>query len=301
MDGVVAIEDAMYDRASNEGYHSGIADCKEHDPAHEREAAAPAATEALRAALAALLDHHDNTCRVSGGPGSECIVRDEARAVLRAALASPEPTPEPEHDINCGIDALRLGEDIGCTCYVRSESTPAEALDPLRSALERLLAVAMTEEEDVSAATQDEWIAAIQQANEALAESGHIVVLPPASRLQEAEALLERALYLPSMESEDRDLTLTAILAFFDDAGVSQERPQPDEESREQWLREYGAQQAEVAQERPPIDVVRLAKAMALVYVTGHPIHEAVEHWESYRTDATELIAAYGAAEELDD
>jgi hypothetical protein len=35
-------------------------------------------------------------------------------------------------------------------------------------ALERLLAVSMTEEEDVSAATQDEWIAAIQQANEAL-------------------------------------------------------------------------------------------------------------------------------------
>jgi hypothetical protein len=56
-----------------------------------------------------------------------------------------------------------------------------------------------------------------------------------------------------------------------------------------------------LSQERPPIDVVRLAKAMALVYVTGHPIHEAVEHWESYRTDATELIAAYGAAEELDD
>jgi hypothetical protein len=55
------------------------------------------------------------------------------------------------------------------------------------------------------------------------------------------------------------------------------------------------------SQKRPPIDVVRLAKAMALVYVTGHPIHEAVEHWESYRTDATELIAAYGAAEELDD
>jgi hypothetical protein len=49
------------------------------------------------------------------------------------------------------------------------------------------------------------------------------------------------------------------------------------------------------------LDVERLAKAMALVYVTGHPIHEAVEHWESYRTDATELIAAYGAAEELDD
>jgi hypothetical protein len=38
----------------------------------------------------------------------------------------------------------------------------------LRAALERLLAVAMTEEEDVSVATQDEWIAAIQQANAAL-------------------------------------------------------------------------------------------------------------------------------------
>ena len=49
-----------------------------------------------------------------------------------------------------------------------ARSTPAETLDPLRSALERLLAVAMTEEEDVSAATQDEWIAAIKQANEAL-------------------------------------------------------------------------------------------------------------------------------------
>lgn len=47
-------------------------------------------------------------------------------------------------------------------------STPAEAL-PLRVALERLLAVSMTEEEDVSAATQDEWIAAIKQANDALA------------------------------------------------------------------------------------------------------------------------------------
>jgi hypothetical protein len=40
--------------------------------------------------------------------------------------------------------------------------------DPLRAALERLLAVAMTEEEDQSSATQDEWIAAMKQANEAL-------------------------------------------------------------------------------------------------------------------------------------
>ena len=39
----------------------------------------------------------------------------------------------------------------------------------LRAALERLLAVSMTEEEDVSPETQDEWIAAIEQANDALA------------------------------------------------------------------------------------------------------------------------------------
>jgi hypothetical protein len=57
MDGVVAIEDAMYDRASNEGYHSGIADCKEHDPAHEREAAAPAVdVERLAEAAGNVLD-----------------------------------------------------------------------------------------------------------------------------------------------------------------------------------------------------------------------------------------------------
>jgi hypothetical protein len=47
------------------------------------------------------------------------------------------------------------------------------------------------------------------------------------------------------------------------------------------------------------IDVERLARALALVHVTDHPIHEAVEHWESYRTDATELIAAYGAVGDL--
>lgn len=34
-DGLLDIEAEMYDLASNEGYHSGIADCKEHDPAHQ--------------------------------------------------------------------------------------------------------------------------------------------------------------------------------------------------------------------------------------------------------------------------
>jgi hypothetical protein len=87
--------------------------------------------------------------------------------------------------------------------------------------------------------------------------------------------------------------------------GVAQERPHPCTDCADDAFTGSGrgicAHHEAAAQERPPIDVVRLAKAMALVYVTGHPIHEAVEHWESYRTDATELIAAYGAAEELDD
>jgi hypothetical protein len=57
-------------------------------------------------------------------------------------------------------------------------------------------------------------------------------------------------------------ITVEAILAIEAEARaasqpLSQERPQPDEESREQWLREYGAQQAGLAQERPPIDVLR--------------------------------------------
>ena len=68
-----------------------------------------------------------------------------------------------------GTDFPWLRESI-LAIEAEARSTPAEALDPLRSALERLLAVAMTEEEDVSAATQDEWIAAIKQANEVLGE-----------------------------------------------------------------------------------------------------------------------------------
>lgn len=51
--------------------------------------------------------------------------------------------------------------------------TTEEARPDPRAALERLLAVALTEEEDWSPATQDEWIAAIRQASEALA------ALPP--------------------------------------------------------------------------------------------------------------------------
>jgi len=49
----------------------------------------------------------------------------------------------------------------------------------------------------------------------------------------------------------------------------------------------------------PNLTVERLAKALALVNVTDHPIKEALEHWESYRTDATEIVAAYGAVGDL--
>jgi hypothetical protein len=61
-------------------------------------------------------------------------------------------------------------EDAVAQIEAEARSTPAEAL-PLRAALERLLAVSMTEEEDVSPATQDEWIAAIKQANDAIDRS----------------------------------------------------------------------------------------------------------------------------------
>jgi hypothetical protein len=102
-------------------------------------------------------------------------------------------------------------------------------------------------------------------------------VQPEAPTTEAGRVLLEQEAY----NSRSFPLiTVEAIVAIEAEArAASQERPKPG----------------------PSIDVERLAKAMALVYVTGHPIHEAVEHWESYRTDATELIAAYGAAEELDD
>jgi hypothetical protein len=61
-----------------------------------------------------------------------------------------------------------------------------------------------------------------------------------APRLQWAESLLERALYLPSMESEDRDLTLTAIRAFFDESPVAQERPSIDVADLTRLLGETG-------------------------------------------------------------
>ena len=52
-----------------------------------------------------------------------CEDRQTVDAALSAANPQEDPkvTEQPEHDINCGIDPLRLGEDIGCTCYVRFE------------------------------------------------------------------------------------------------------------------------------------------------------------------------------------
>ena len=45
---------------------------------------------------------------------------------------TPQPsTPSPpEHDINCGIDPLHQGEDIGCTCHVQFERADIEAALP---------------------------------------------------------------------------------------------------------------------------------------------------------------------------
>jgi hypothetical protein len=74
-----------------------------------------------------------NTAVANGLIGRARIIGRRLDA-LEARAASQE-RPQPDHDINCGIDALHLGEDIGCTCYVRSESTPAEALDVERLAL----------------------------------------------------------------------------------------------------------------------------------------------------------------------
>jgi hypothetical protein len=50
------------------------------------------------------------------------------RLVALAARSAAAPS-EPEHDINCGIDPLHLGEDIGCTCHVRFESAAAPSVE----------------------------------------------------------------------------------------------------------------------------------------------------------------------------
>jgi hypothetical protein len=68
-------------------------------------------------------------------PQPEQVRYDEFGKAWAYIPPGAQERPQPDHDINCGIDALHLGEDIGCTCYVRSESTPAEALDVERLAL----------------------------------------------------------------------------------------------------------------------------------------------------------------------
>jgi hypothetical protein len=81
---------------------------------------------------------HDEVLPNGGGDSWACVPIGrviEAVTDWTEARAASQERPQPDHDINCGIDALHLGEDIGCTCYVRSESTPAEALDVERLAL----------------------------------------------------------------------------------------------------------------------------------------------------------------------
>ena len=100
-----------------------------------------------------------------------------------------------------GTDFPWLRESI-LAIEAEARSTPAEALDPLRSALERLLAVAMTEEEDVSAATQDEWIAAIKQANDALDGSTPAEALDP-KRVEMWQRLIESRDYAAETGMDD--------------------------------------------------------------------------------------------------
>jgi hypothetical protein len=91
------IEREMYDLASNDGYHAGINDCREHDPAHQ---AASPDSETLRAALDELLNalnvYERNWAAdldwLSTGYGKVSA----AKARARAALAATEGKDDPE-------------------------------------------------------------------------------------------------------------------------------------------------------------------------------------------------------------
>ena len=91
--------------------------------------------------------------------------------------------------LGCTVGDLR---QIAALIEAEARSTPAEALR-IRTALERLLSVAMTEEEDVSAATQDEWIAAIKQANDALDGSTPAEALPSEAEFWKAAGEWQKA------------------------------------------------------------------------------------------------------------
>jgi hypothetical protein len=67
--------------------------------------------------------------RVPRHTSAGAFAKSVATAVaIRLTAARSAAGEAPEHDINCGIDPLRLGEDIGCTCWVAAGEAP-EASD----------------------------------------------------------------------------------------------------------------------------------------------------------------------------
>lgn len=108
----------------------------------------------------------------------------------------------------------------------------------------------------------------------------------------------------PAVEAEAAEASgLRAALDALDDEGSKYDdvnRPFGYEDGINHAvsvIRAALAASAEPANE--PLDELRMAKALALVNVTDHPISEAIEHWESYRTEATEIVSAYGAVGDL--
>jgi len=84
----------------------------------EREAAAPAATEALRAALERLVTVVEDF--------TDLAANDDAMVQARVALASPEPTPD------SGLDVERLAEAIRNVYIAPSASRDMDAKNIVR-------------------------------------------------------------------------------------------------------------------------------------------------------------------------
>lgn len=104
-----------------------------------------------------------------------------------AEAATPGPWFDDYGKIGAGDSGIGEMDRSDDAAYIAAASPDVvlallDRLDGLRAALDRLLAVAMVEEEDVSPATQDEWIAAITQATHVLNEipvAAGAAALPP--------------------------------------------------------------------------------------------------------------------------
>lgn len=112
-------------------------------------------------------------------------------------LSDHEPFDVEEGDEPWSAFEARLARH-GLRLVIEAEARAASEVppEPLRAALERVLAVAMTEEEDWTPAVQDEWIAAMKQANEALAGASEVPTPPLDSQTEDLlTALGERNIY----------------------------------------------------------------------------------------------------------